>query len=91
MLEYLPRHQVKDALLNLKHLLAQDGILLIFLTKRNPITWLLAAMWWKTNLYNEREIQAALNDAGFIGITFKPFSPMWSNSIMVIEAKPQLH
>ena len=87
MLEYLPRHQVKTALSNLKVLLKQDGTLLVFLTRRNPMTRWLAETWWKTNTYAESETRMLFQSGGFDHIQFRPFSPGWSNSIMVIEAR----
>jgi ubiquinone/menaquinone biosynthesis C-methylase UbiE len=87
MLEYLPRPEVKNALVNLKNLLKDDGILLVFITKRNLITRWLAGRWWKANLYTKSEIQRALEDADFGQITFKRFTKWWSSAILVIEAK----
>jgi 2-polyprenyl-3-methyl-5-hydroxy-6-metoxy-1,4-benzoquinol methylase len=87
MLEYIPKDQVHHALTNLKQLLRTEGILLVFVTKRNIITQLLAGIWWKTNVYEESEIQTFFRDAGFAEIRFKEFSRWWSNSIIVIEAK----
>lgn len=87
MLEYLPQNQVKDALTNLKQLLGNSGIILIFMTRRNRLTRWLAGKWWKTNTYAERDIQARLQDVGFDEIKFMDFSLGWSKSIMVIEAK----
>ncbi len=86
MLEYLPKHRVKDALTNLRHLLREQGVLLVFITSQNPITRWLARAWWKTNLYEAREIQGLLHGAGFDLVEFKSLSSGWSNSIMVIEA-----
>ncbi len=87
MLEYLPKNQVKDALTSLKQLLGNGGILLILITRRNLITRWLAGKWWKTNTYEEGEIQTLLQDVGFEKIKFREFSPWWSKSILVIEAK----
>jgi ubiquinone/menaquinone biosynthesis C-methylase UbiE len=87
MLEYLPKNQVKDALANLKQLLSNSGILLILITRRNRLTRWLAGKWWKTNTFEEREIQTLLRDAGLDTIELKDFSPGWSKSIIVIEAK----
>ncbi len=87
MLEYLPPTQVRDALMNLRQLLSRGGLLLILMTRRNRLTRWLAAKWWKTQTYAERDIQALLEDAGFEEIKFRNFSPGWSKSIMVVEAK----
>jgi 2-polyprenyl-3-methyl-5-hydroxy-6-metoxy-1,4-benzoquinol methylase len=85
MLEYIPKDKVLRALTNLKQLVKSDGILLVFVTKRNIITRLLAGGWWKTNIYEVSEIQTFFRDAGFTEITFKELSRWWSNSIIVIE------
>ena len=87
MLEYIPKDKVHIALGNLKQLLKDDGKLLVFLTKRNLITRLLAGVWWKTNTFEEAEIQVFFHNAGFNQIAFKSFSQWWSSSIMVIEAR----
>ena len=87
MLEYLPKAKVGIALANLRPLLKNDGILLAIITKRNLVTRWLAGKWWKTNLYEVNEIWKLLHTAGFHTIEFKKFSPLWSNFIMVIEAK----
>ncbi len=87
MLEYLPRPKVKNALLNLKALLKSDGMLLVFVTKRNLITRWLAGRWWKANLYTKSEIQKSLEGADFGQMTFRKFVRWWSSAILVIEAK----
>jgi ubiquinone/menaquinone biosynthesis C-methylase UbiE len=87
MLEYLPKDKVKDALVNLRQLLRKGGTFLVFLTRRNVLTRWFAEKWWKTNLYEESEIQGLFQDAGFEKIRFKKFSSRWSKFILVIEAK----
>jgi cyclopropane fatty-acyl-phospholipid synthase-like methyltransferase len=87
MLEYLPTHQVTNALTSLKQLLNLDGLLLIFMTRRNRLTRWLAGRWWKTKTYTERDIQTFLQDAGFDEVKFVDFSPRWSRFIMALEAK----
>jgi cyclopropane fatty-acyl-phospholipid synthase-like methyltransferase len=87
VLEYLPRDKVEYALENLKQLLGTEGILLIFITKRNFITRWLAKKWWKTNLYDGQEIVTLLNSTGFVKSEFKKLSSGWANSILAIEAK----
>ena len=87
MLEYLPKPEVKNALINLKHLLRNDGVLLVFITKRNLTTRWLAGRWWKANLYTKSEIQRALKDAAFGQLEFKKFTLGWSSAILVVEAK----
>lgn len=86
MLEYLPKQRVKEALTNLRQLLKERGVLVVFVTKQNLITRWLARAWWKTNLYKEPEIESLLEAAGFEEVKFRNLSFGWSNSIMVIEA-----
>lgn len=86
MLEYLPKQQVKQALLNLKQLLREGGILLVLVTRRNFLTGLLGKLWWKTNVYTEDEVRTVLRDVGFGKVKLKKLSSWWSSSIMVVEA-----
>jgi cyclopropane fatty-acyl-phospholipid synthase-like methyltransferase len=87
MLEYLPKDKIKDALVNLNQLLRKGGTFLVFLTKRNILTRWFAEKWWKTNLYDQSEIQTLFHEAGFDEIAYKNFFSRWSKFIMVIEAK----
>lgn len=87
MLEYLPGDRIRDALHNLKQLLRAEGILLVFITKRNFLTEWLGKRWWKTNVFQVDEIQQIFRDVGFSAIERKRFSLLWSNSIIVIEAR----
>ncbi len=89
MLEYLPKSKVTIALRNLKERLKSKGVLLVFMTRRNSLTWWLAGKWWKANIYSENQAQKLFYDAGFKTIAFKVFSSnlWWSRSIMVIEAR----
>ncbi len=89
MVEYLPKNKVKDALANLRQLLRNDGMLLVFITKRSFVTKLLAGRWWKTNTYTKNEIERLFREAGFEILEFKRFSQTswWANYILVIETK----
>lgn len=87
MLEYLPANKVQQALRNLKQLLKPGGRLLLFVTRRNLVTRLLAEKWWRTNVYQESEILSILRDLGFDEILSKKLSPGWSNSIMALDAR----
>jgi hypothetical protein len=60
------------------------------MTRRNHLTRWLAGKWWRTNTYTERDIQVLLQVVGFDEIKFMDFSPRWSKSIMVIEAKMRI-
>lgn len=86
MLEYLPTEKVPQALRNLKQLLKPEGLLLLFVTRRNLITRLLAEKWWKTKVYEESEIRSILRGLGFSEIISRKLSPGWSASIIAIEA-----
>jgi ubiquinone/menaquinone biosynthesis C-methylase UbiE len=87
MLEYIQKPEVTKAVSNLKHLLKSKGTLLVFLTRRNFLTRWLAQSWWKANVYEEKEIEQIFQQAGFSTVRFKPFTPSWQNSIMVVEAR----
>jgi 2-polyprenyl-3-methyl-5-hydroxy-6-metoxy-1,4-benzoquinol methylase len=86
MLEYIPHERVQLVLGNLRQLLNSEGSLIVFVTKRNFLTRLLAGMWWKTNTFGETQIKEILHQAGFNDITFRQFSRGWANFIMVVEA-----
>ncbi len=86
MLEYIPTNDVGKALNNLRDLLKDEGVQLLFLTRRNMLTRWLGQIWWKTNTFEEIQIERELKRAGFNAVQFKPFSPVWLNSIMVVEA-----
>ncbi len=86
MLEYLPPEKVKDALASLSVLLQSSGTLLLFVTRRNLLTRWIARMWWKTNVYDEHEVRAFVQEIGFKHIASRSLSASWSNSIIVVEA-----
>lgn len=90
MLEYLPRAQLSAALNSLGLRLAPGGHLLIFITRKNPLTKLLIEKWWKANRYTRNEITNALRSAGFNEVVFSrfPFRCFWQNfGAHVVEAK----
>lgn len=87
MLEYVPAHNVEKVMGSLRGLLKDEGVLLLFLTRRNFLTRWLGQMWWKTNTFEERRVEQELKRVGFSAVEFKPFSPVWLNSIMVVEAR----
>jgi cyclopropane fatty-acyl-phospholipid synthase-like methyltransferase len=87
MLEYIQKPKVTKAVSNLKNLLKSKGVLLLFVTRRNFRTRWLGQAWWKANVYEEREIEQILHQAGFSTVRFKTFTPSWQNSIMVVEAR----
>ena len=87
LLEYIPEEKISDALSNLRLLLKDGGILLLFITRRNFITGLTGKLWWKTNLFEEGQITSILQDVGFDKIELKKLPSLWSNYIMVIEVR----
>jgi SAM-dependent methyltransferase len=73
MLEYVPRERFAEALRNLRLRLREGGHLVLFVTRRNPLTRLLIGRWWASNLYTRAELADALERAGFSAITFRRF------------------
>jgi SAM-dependent methyltransferase len=73
MLEYVPRDRFVHALRVLRARLREDGHLILFMTRRNPLTQLLIARWWASNLYSKRELRDAFRAAGFSEIVFGRF------------------
>ncbi len=78
MLEYVPREKLADALRGLRSRLAGDGTLLLFITRKNPITKLLIRRWWQGNLYTRSELEADFRGAGFTETSFKRFPLLFS-------------
>ena len=87
MLEYLPKNQIGHALNNLKQLMRSGGTLLVFITRRNIITKLLVELWWKANIYDQKEIEQIFHGTGFSEIRFVDFNKRWLDSTIVIEFK----
>lgn len=92
MLEYVPRELLSAALGNLRARLAPSGRLMLYITRRNPLTRLLVGRWWRANLYDKPELETALSAAGFGGIAFSaiPFPYSYLNpAVWCITARPQ--
>ncbi|SDJ17827.1 class I SAM-dependent methyltransferase [Alteribacillus bidgolensis] len=85
LLEYIPKEQISNALVNLKQLLKEEGKMLIFITRRNFVTNLTGKLWWKTNLFEEDKFQKILRDVGFRKIEQRNLQSRWSKYIMVFE------
>ena len=64
MLEYVPRAALPEALATLLARLAPGGQLLVVITRRNPLTWLLIEQWWHAQRYTRRDLLAAVATAG---------------------------
>lgn len=73
MLEYVPRERFAEALAGLRGRLRPDGTLVLFVTRRNPLTRMLIGRWWQSNLYTAAELEAAFRAAGFRTIRFAGF------------------
>lgn len=65
MLEYVPRDRFVDALRNLRARLNEGGSIILFITRRNPLTRLFIGRWWQSNLYSGAELESAFRRAGF--------------------------
>jgi len=75
MLEYVPRERFVDALRGLHARLRAGGTLVLFITRRNPLTRVLIGRWWASNLYRADELAAAFAAAGFATVAFRRFPP----------------
>jgi 2-polyprenyl-3-methyl-5-hydroxy-6-metoxy-1,4-benzoquinol methylase len=73
MLEYVPRPRLADALRDLRGRLHKDGHLVLFITRRNWLTWPLIGRWWHANLYDAGELREVFRRAGFSQIIFRDF------------------
>lgn len=65
MLEYVPRGRLPDALRALRRRLAEDGVLLLFVSRKNPLMRVLIGWGWSAHLYSRAELSRALAEAGF--------------------------
>ena len=73
MLEYLPRDQLAAALRGLERRLKQDGALVFFISRRNPMNRYLIQLWWKAQLYTREELAEVTAEAGFSKVRFRHF------------------
>ena len=73
MLEYVARDRFVDALGALRARLRPGGHLLLFITRRNPLTRVLIGRWWASNLHGATALGDALRDAGFPHVAFRGF------------------
>ncbi len=73
MLEYVPRTRLADALGALRSRLAANGHAVVFITRRNWLTGALIGRWWRSNLYDRRELLEAFQHAGFSQVRFVGF------------------
>src|SRR5215471_2289973 len=54
MLEYVPKSSLAQALSALNARLARDGTLLVVITRKNWITWILVERWWRAERYSRQ-------------------------------------
>jgi cyclopropane fatty-acyl-phospholipid synthase-like methyltransferase len=90
MMEYLPPERLSAALGGLRSLLKQDGRFVLFITRRNWLTRPFIGRWWHSNLYNEKELIEAFDDAGFASAEFRRFSPRFRHFALwgyIVEAR----
>ncbi|GAG30779.1 unnamed protein product, partial [marine sediment metagenome] len=90
MLEHISREHITDAIKNLKNLLAPNGTLIIFISRKNWLTYWVITRWWKAETYSRAEIETIVRNAGLTRITFNRFAFPFNylNSwVHIIEAK----
>ena len=85
MLEYIPEPKLVKALNNLRLLLKNDGVLLIFATKKNVLTKLVIEWWWKAHTFTADDMRITLQRASFTKININNFGPI--HNMLFIEAK----
>lgn len=73
MLEYVPRERFVEALRGLRERLTDNGRLVLFITRRNPLTRIMIGRWWQSNLYTVAELTQAFHQAGFRQFAFRQF------------------
>ncbi|MEO7436690.1 MAG: class I SAM-dependent methyltransferase [Candidatus Binatia bacterium] len=73
MLEYVPRERLAEALTGLRARLRPGGTVVLFVTRRNPLTRVVIGRWWESNLYTRPELEGALREGGFTRIRFPGF------------------
>ena len=73
MLEYLPPERLSHALNGLRGLLRANGLLVVFITRRNWLTRPLIGRWWHSNLYAKDQLEGAFRAAGFCSMSFGRF------------------
>lgn len=90
MLEYLDKKEISTAITNFKTRLAQNGKLILIITKKNIVTKYLIEKWWKSNSYKEEEMLKVLKEVGFEHINICRFpARFWYLNIwgFIFEAK----
>jgi cyclopropane fatty-acyl-phospholipid synthase-like methyltransferase len=94
MLEYVPRDRFAEALRGLRARLEDGGQLVLFVTRRNPMTRILIGRWWQSNLYTVPELRNAFMAAGFQRVRFPGFPlaarylAMWGHVVVADNGAP---
>lgn len=86
LLEYISHQHLGLALRNLKGLLAQQGRLMLIVTKQTRLTHWLAARWWRTNLFDPAALEELLRQAGFREVQKKTLPGGWDKYLIALEA-----
>lgn len=73
MLEYVARADLPATLRGLGARLRPGGELVLFMTRRNPLTRMLIGYWWQSHLYTAAELAAVFARAGFTDVRFLGF------------------
>jgi SAM-dependent methyltransferase len=81
MLEYVPKQSLPRAVSALSARLAENGSLLVVITRKNWITKILIEWWWHAARYSRRELREAFATAGLGDLTFIrfPFRYFWQS------------
>jgi SAM-dependent methyltransferase len=90
MLEYVARPDLSQALSALGARLAQNGRLLVVITRKNWITRILIEWWWQAARYSRQELRDAFAAAGFHDLVFIRFPSRYfwhglSNHVVVAK------
>jgi SAM-dependent methyltransferase len=86
LLEYIPKEKLSQALGNIRGLLRNNGHLLVFVTRRTWVTRWTAAKWWRTSLFDQKELEEELRRAGFTTVQKKMLPASWDSFMMAVEA-----
>lgn len=70
MLEYVSREALAVVVRRLRERLAPAGRMLLVITRRNPITWIVVEKPWHAHSYTRAEFRAALSAAGCDPVRF---------------------
>jgi cyclopropane fatty-acyl-phospholipid synthase-like methyltransferase len=89
MLEYLAKQDLPRALAALRARLAQDGRILVIITRKTPETKVFIEWLWHAERYTKHEVLQAFREAEYSNLTFRqfPLRYFWLNRAnYVVEA-----